>query len=310
MLCLTLRQLEYVTAVAREGSLSGAALALHVSQPALSVALAQVEVRLGQTLFVRRKGARLTLTPFGREFITKAEDLLARAGQLEDPAAIRRKLAGTLTLGCFEDLAPVYLAPLLRRLRVALPGVALRWRTADFETLAQAMLDGGVDLALTYDLGLDASFERSVVGQVIPQAFVAPGRPPDRDGSISLRELAEHPLILFEEGLSIRHVLGLFRRQNLTPRVAHRVRSLELMRSLAAHGEGVGISYTRPPAAQSYDGSALSVLPIVDPEAAEALILARGGIVPPTDFIAMAKDLIAEEMAALATVCWNGSHQP
>lgn len=55
--------------------------------------------------------------------------------------------------------------------------------------------------------------------------------------------MASEPLILFEEMLSNRHALQLFRSQGLSPTVAHRVRSLEIMRSLAANGEGVGISY-------------------------------------------------------------------
>ncbi|MCX8510044.1 MAG: LysR family transcriptional regulator, partial [Rhodobacteraceae bacterium] len=56
MLSITLRQLEYAVAVGRAESVTLAAEALHVSQPALSVALAQLEAQLGQPLFLRRPG--------------------------------------------------------------------------------------------------------------------------------------------------------------------------------------------------------------------------------------------------------------
>ena len=73
----------------------------------------------------------------------------------------------------------------------------------------------------------------------------------------------------------MRHVLALFHRAGCTPRVRHRVRSVEVMRSLAAHGEGVGISYSVPASAQSQDGCPLVSLPITDAGAAEPVILAR-----------------------------------
>ncbi len=62
---------------------------------------------------------------------------------------------------------------------------------------------------------------------------------------------------------------------NATPTVAHRVRSLEIMRSLAAYGEGVGISYGRPPGERSYDGARVHAVPIIDRNAREPIILAR-----------------------------------
>jgi len=65
VLYLSLRQLEYVVAVAHAGSLALAAQQVNVSQPALSVAVTHVETHLGRMLFLRRKGVPVTLTGFG-----------------------------------------------------------------------------------------------------------------------------------------------------------------------------------------------------------------------------------------------------
>ncbi|WP_085580688.1 LysR family transcriptional regulator [Thalassospira mesophila] len=275
MLYLTLRQIEYVVAVARAGSLAQAAQNLHVSQPALSVALSLVENRLGQKLFIRRKGSPITLTAFAQNYIAEAETLLAQAQRLEDPAALSRIVNGTLTLGCFDDLAPGHLAPVLKALRSGLPDVALRWRICDFESLARNMREGQIDLAITYDLGLDAAFDKTELKAVSPHAFMAPASPLAQRTSISLADLALQPLILFEEGLSIRHMLNLFRHADHNPTVAHRVQSLEVMRSLAANGEGIGIAYTLPPGNFSYDGHPLIAREIGDHSAIEPIILAR-----------------------------------
>ena len=86
MLYLTLRQMEYVVAVARAGSLSAAAVSLNVSQPSLSVALTQVEDHLGESLFLRRKGSPIIPTAFGERYVAEAAELLAMARRLSDPA--------------------------------------------------------------------------------------------------------------------------------------------------------------------------------------------------------------------------------
>lgn len=275
MLYLTLRQIEYVVTVASTGSLSAAAAALNVSQPSLSVAISQVEERLGQKLFIRSKGARLKMTAFASLYVNEAETLLATARRLEDPEGIRRAVNGRIVLGCFEDLAPHYLAASLGHLRKSLPGVDVTWRIADFETLAQEMRDGRIDLALTYDLGLDSSFTRLDLAEVAPHAFFAPDHALAERPGLTLAEIAAEPLILYEEMLSNRHALQMFRSQGLTPVVAHRVRSLEVMRALAAHGEGVGLSYARPPGELSYDGAVVRAVAILDSVARERIILAR-----------------------------------
>ncbi|AUG51958.1 LysR family transcriptional regulator [Thalassospira marina] len=294
MLYLTLRQIEYVVAVAHAGSLAQAAQNLHVSQPALSVALNLVEEKLGQKLFIRRKGSPITLTAFAQNYISEAEKLLAQAQRLEDPAALARIINGTLTLGCFDDLAPTCLAPVLQSLRAHLPDVALRWRIQDFESLARDMREGQIDLAITYDLGLDSSFDKTALRAVSPHAFIAPQNPLATLPRLHLADLATHPLILFEEGLSIRHMLNLFRMQGHNPKVIHRVRALEVMRSLAAADDGVGIAYTRPPGDVSYDGNPVLAREICDSSAIESIILARSNHLPPSNVISTAANLICQ----------------
>lgn len=276
MLYLTLRHYEYVCAVAQHHSLSAAAEALHVSQPALSTALARIEEHLGQALFVRRRGAPLSLTSQGRDFAVAAQKLVEQATHLEAPDGAS-PAPQSLVFGCFSDLAPFVLAPALRRLRQMFPDLTVTTRTLDFAPLTQSLLQGEIDLAVTYDLGLDAGFSRQEIAQRAPQALLPPTHPLAQRPSLTLADLAHEPLILSQEGLSVQHMLTLFKATGLTPRIAHRAASLEVLRSLAANGEGVGISYSAPPSRQSYDGKALVRIPISDSCALEPVIVACHG---------------------------------
>jgi len=274
MLHLTLRQLEYVVAVAQAGSVSAAATQLNVSQPALSVAISQVEGRLSERLFIRRKGAATLLTGFGRLFVRDAEALLADAARLDRPGFLVRQHQQRVTLGLLEELAPRWMAPILVLLRQDFPEVAVRVVPVSFDRLAEDLLSGRIDIGLTYDLGLDATFRRDLFLRSSPTAWVAADDVLAGRGTATLAELAERPLILSDQDLSIQHMLGLFRGIGATPAIRHRTASIELMRSLAANGEGTGISYTSPPGSISYDGKPVARLGVADAAAVESLVLA------------------------------------
>ena len=274
MLSLTLRQIEYASGVATHGGMSAAAAALHVSQPALSVALAQLEAHLGQPLFLRRPGGRLMPTSFGQRWLAEAEDVLQRLTRLADPA----RLSGqTLRLAVFEDLAASCLGPLLAR---TADKIDLRPSLMGFEDLAQALTHGRADLALTWDLGLESGIDRQIIAQIPPHAVLAETHPLARHATLSLQDVADQPLILTDQGLSISHMRALFARAGLHPNLARRAATLDLMRSLAANGLGVGLSYTNPAARLSQDGKPLVTRPIHD-AGTEAIVLAWAKGNPP-----------------------------
>jgi len=238
------------------------------------VALTQVEERLGQKLFVRRKGTPISLTRAGEAYIKEVDDLLAAARRLEEPDLLKGSISGVLTLGIFDDLAPFYLVPLLKALSRALPDVEVRYRIADFETLARGMLEEQVDLSVTYNLGLDGSFSKKDLMLMKPWVFVEERDVLANQKWIALEDLAQRSLVLFKEGLSIRHFLGLFRQVGARPIVRHRVRSLEVMRSLVGGGEGVGLSYSKPPYDRVCDGNSIRAIPISNTFAQEPVVLA------------------------------------
>lgn len=263
MLYNTLRQYEYVLAVAQTGSLTDAAAQLNVSQPSLSVAISRVEDTLGQPIFVRRKGAAIKITPFGHRFINEAQRLVALAQSIETGVDRSR----TFVLGCFDDIAPWYLAPTLKHLQYSFADITFQGREGGFANLATDLNEGRIDLALSYDVGFDDRFQRRSLRSIAPTVFLSNGHTLTRNDHITLQQLEDHPLILSSEGLSESFVKRIFERLGLSPNIAIRAASLESMRSLAAHGMGVGLSYTCPPTDTSYDGCPLQTRPVSSPEA-------------------------------------------
>tara|TARA_R110002049_G_scaffold140930_5_gene302325 strand:- start:53732 stop:54634 length:903 start_codon:yes stop_codon:yes gene_type:complete len=291
MLYLTLRHYEYIIAIAAAGSLSAAAAVLNVSQPSLSTALTRIEARLGHALFLRGRGQGFAITPQGQRVVAEARALVAQAARIE--AAGRHPLPQRhVTLGCFDDLAPFVLAPALALIRARFAHITVQPRIGRFDDLQEAMLAGAVDLAITWDIGLDARFKRADMGRVQPHVFVAADDPLAKAADVSLSDLADRALILSDDGLSVRHMMGLFQRHGLRPSVVHRAGTVEVMRALAAHGEGVGLSYSVPPGDRSYDGKPLVTLPLRDADASERVIVAQLGPWQEGDQLTMVRDAV------------------
>lgn len=292
MLSLSLRQLEYVVAVARFEGVSAAAAALNVSQPSISVAIAQVEREIGKTLFVRRKGNAAVPTSNGRAFVDEARRLLNEFAQLTNPDGAPWARPGPCTIGFFVDLAPMLLAPILGMLEKQFPDAPVAVRVGGFEAVREDLDRGRIDFALSYDLGFEARFARRPVAALRPHAIVSRKHRLARRTSISLAELAQEPLILADQGLSIEHIQTLFTRRGLAPRISHRAASLEVMRSFAGNGMGVAISYTRSRSNVSADGKPIRTIEISEAEPQPIAIIASDSN-PPTRSIRRLIDCIA-----------------
>src|SRR5215471_13021258 len=110
---LTLRQLRYAIAAARHGNLTEAARELHTSQPSISMAINQIEEHFGRQVFIRQRGTGVSLTAFGQNVIAKAKVVLTEVETLEALGGDSTALSGEFVLGCFEDLAPYCVPPIL-----------------------------------------------------------------------------------------------------------------------------------------------------------------------------------------------------
>lgn len=155
----TIRQLQFLCALADHGTFSRAADACLVAQPTLSAAIREVETALGTQLVERgARGARLT--PAGEIAVKRARRILAEAEDLVSEACgAGAPLTGTFRLGAIPTIAPYLLAPTIAELRRSHPGLRLYLReekTADLlDALRAHHLDAAI-IALPWDApGID-----------------------------------------------------------------------------------------------------------------------------------------------------------
>lgn len=145
MINISPRQLQVFVHVATLGSVRAAAGYLHLTQPAASMALRDMEHQLGAPVFDRERG-RLHLNPRGRELLPLAQELLERYAEFGRHGAGDAVLGGELRVGTSNTVGNYRVGELLGRFVEAHPQVTIRLRVANTEAIAAAMLDHALDV--------------------------------------------------------------------------------------------------------------------------------------------------------------------
>ena len=261
---LTLKQIAYALAAAEEGNVTAAARKLHVSQPAVSSAIAALEQHYELKLFTRLPSKGVSLTPFGSQVMSEARLLCDHAQTVAELATPNAKIAGEVAICCYDALAPYVLPRLLRRLEQCLPAVSIRFSEADLENTAANLKHGRADLAITYDLGLEGDIYKQTLYTLQPHVICSKQHGFASRKTIKLSVLHQQKLILLDQPLSAQYVLGLLRAKGARPEVVMRAKSFELQRSLVANDFGIALSHTLSESQMSYDGMPVYSIPVAD----------------------------------------------
>ncbi|OFW05245.1 MAG: LysR family transcriptional regulator [Acidobacteria bacterium RIFCSPLOWO2_02_FULL_68_18] len=207
---VSLRQLEYVVAVADHGSFRHAAEACHVAQPSLSAQVALVEEVLGVRLFERdRRGVRLT--PAGEAVVVQARQVLVEVADLRTVAQqFSDPFRGTLRVGVIPTVGPYLLPFLVPALTREYPKLTFLWTEDRTAVLVGRLTDGTLDasvMALEADIG---SCEYAILGRDPFVLASGPAHPLMKSRKPATpAELDEVPLLLLNEGHCFRdQVLG------------------------------------------------------------------------------------------------------
>src|SRR5499426_1768861 len=144
----TLRQLQYVVAVAETRSFRQAAALCAVAQPSLSAQVAQLERTLGVVLFERTK-RRVLPTSAGEELLARTADVLREADDLAEAAArLADPFAGTLRIGVIPTISPYLLPEIAPVLRAAHARLRVVWTEDKTPVLVERLHAGDLDAAL------------------------------------------------------------------------------------------------------------------------------------------------------------------
>ena len=282
---MTLTELKYIVAVAREKHFGKAAEACFVSQPTLSLAIKKLEEELEVKLF-ERSASEVSVTTLGEEIVRQAQSVLEQAAEIKEIAKRGKDpLAGTMRLGVIYTIGPYLLPDLVRQIITDMPQMPLMLQENFTVRLLEMLRMGEIDCAI-----LAEPFPESglAIAPLYDETFMAAlplNHPLAQEKFITPEQLKNETMLLLGSGHCFRdHVLEVcpefarYASQTEGIRKTFEGSSLETIKHMVAAGMGVTLvpSMSVPPALlakqssskaakASREDSPVRYLPIVDP---------------------------------------------
>lgn len=256
----SLRQLQYLRALADYGSFSRAAQACHVTQSTLSAGIAALESLLDQSL-VDRSQTPVVLTTFGIEAVESANRLIEDASALVDRARhLNAPLSGPLRLGIIPTIAPYLMPSILPRLQKRFPLLELQLHEDLSARLTESLRKGDLDLIfLAFPYDTPGMVQRKLFDE--PFYLASPKGQWQKGSRVKTGDLKDlSNLILLEEGHCLRdHALAACKLQPAQQRRTFSATSLPTLLQMVRHG--YGITLVPEMAVNSGLGADIDILP-------------------------------------------------
>jgi LysR family hydrogen peroxide-inducible transcriptional activator len=237
---ISLRQWQYVVAVAELKSFSKAAERCHVAQPSLSAQVAQVEQLLGVPLFERDK-RRVLVTPQGQVLVERARALLALSREIAQAAeSLRDPFRGPLRIGVIPTVGPYLLPEVAPELRKLYPNLTFVWSEEKTERLLAELARAELDAAILALVDSVVDLPRVVLGED-PFVFAAAAHHPRARAKRPLRvdDLHGESVLLLEDGHCFRDQALSVCSRGGADEAAYRATSLSTLVQMAAGGSAV-----------------------------------------------------------------------
>ena len=278
---MTLTELRYIVAVARELHFGRAAEACFVSQPTLSVGVRKLERELGVTLFERGR-SEVSITPSGAPVIAQAQRVLAQAQALRELAGtVDDELCGTLRVGMIHTVGPYVLPLFIPQLKQRAPDLRLVVEEGFTTGLGQRLAAGNLDMVLL-SLPFDTPGIRTAVVYEEPFVVVVPASHPWalRD-HIKTTELGRESVLTLGAGHCFRDQVLAACPQRATARAAtadlrptFEGGSLETIRHMVASGMGITVLPCTAAGADRYSQRLLHIVRFAAPAPSRSVALA------------------------------------
>jgi len=245
---MTLTELKYIVAVARERHFGRAAEACFVSQPTLSVAVKKLEQELEVKLF-ERGAAEVSVTPLGEQIVRQAQQVIEQAAAIKEIAKLGKDpISGPLKLGVIYTIGPYLLPDLVRQAIERVPQMPLMLQENFTAKLLDMLRVGELDCAILAEPFPDTGLAIAALYDEPFMAAVPKAHPLARRKQISAEELKSETMLLLGTGHCFRdHVLEVcpeyarFASQAEGIRKSFEGSSLETIKYMVASGMGVTV---------------------------------------------------------------------
>lgn len=237
---MTLRHLRIFTMVYRLGSMSAAAEKLHLSQPAVSTAIREMETYYGVRLF-DRLARRLYRTPQGEKMYGYAVHIVSLFDEMEQTMK-QPKAQETLRVGASITIGGLFLPDWVAKFREEEPLVQVQVSVRNTGDIEEALLGGELDLAFV-EGGVKNSLLCSEPFLEDRLCLLAPkDHPLTQKNNVTLQEVAQYPFVMREEGSASRSVWEeAMRLQGLSPKILWESVSNTAVLQAVIHGVGLGV---------------------------------------------------------------------
>jgi len=283
---MTLTELKYIVAVARERHFGRAAEACHVSQPTLSVAIRKLEDELGVSLF-ERGGVEVSVTPIGQQIAEQAPPEPDETATIREIAKQGRDpLAGALRVGVIYTIGPYLLPLMMRRIIQDAPQMPLVLQESFTVRLLELLRQGDIDVAILAEPFPDQGFATCPLYDE-PFVVAVPHKHPwARRSAIGSAELKEQTMLLLGTGhcfrdqvLEVCPELSRYSQASAGIQKTFEGSSLETIRHMVASGIGITVlPWMAQPAAvlegRRRDDGLLAYIPFEPPPPTRRVVLA------------------------------------
>lgn len=246
---LNLREIEYILAIAEEGSVTRASQRLFIAQPSLSQALKKVEAELGVTLFTRVKG-RLKLTPEGEFFINAGTRIMDIIQELETCfSGLSNAESGKLVVGVPYLLGTLVATHIIPVYRDRFPLIDIQLVESSSTELEQLLMEGTIDISV---IPLPFRFNDFPNHMLLKSRMVLLASKTsevkelcyrkeegDRFPYVDITQLNHAPFIIGHQGQRIRTINeAIFKKAKITPHIVMTSRNQETIKRMVANNIG------------------------------------------------------------------------
>ncbi|TFW09811.1 hydrogen peroxide-inducible genes activator [Oxalobacteraceae bacterium OM1] len=278
---MTLTELKYIVAVAREKHFGRAAEACFVAQPTLSVAIKKLEDELGVVIF-ERGGSEVSVTPLGQQIVAQAERVLEQTAAIKEIAKQNKDpLAGPLRLGVIYTIAPYLLPPLVKTMIEHVPQMPLVLQENFTARLIELLRQGELDAAI---MALPFADQGLLVQPLYDEPFVVAlpkDHPWAKRTSINAEELKSETMLLLGNGHCFRDQVlevcpEMSRFSTSGDGIARTFEgsSLETIRHMVASGIGITVLPRASVPAQEKQDGMLRYVPFAEPGPSRRVVIA------------------------------------
>lgn len=238
---MTIARFEVFSKVVELSSFTKAAKALHITQSAVSHAIASLESEWAVNLLVREKGKDLALTEIGTKILIQIREILNRMEHINQEIALQANLEiGTIRIGSFTSASACLLPKIISKFHRKYPKIELKLFEGSYEEIIEWLKTGVIDVGFIIEQDLDCEFDTvPLIEDTIAVAFPDNGRFLGKD-FIQIEDLNNEPLIM-PKGMYQLYIEAIFKKAKVQPNVRFEVQDCNTIANMVNEGLGVTV---------------------------------------------------------------------